>query len=120
MLSPQDSKSLINYHLTHKHLRTVGDGSDYRAIDFVHIKTMWVRDCFRRAAQQCTSHIFKETGQHYYPEMMALNEWDIGGVQNPHFDTYSNSEINENAVPEEGNSREWPTIQYLNHNYNED
>ena len=118
MLSPTDCQSLIRYHLTHKHLRTVGDGSDYRAIDFVHIRTSWVRDCIRRAAQQCTSHIFQATGQHFYPEMIALNEWDIGGVQKPHFDTYSNSEINENAVPEEGNSREWTCILYLNDNFN--
>ena len=117
MLSPTDCQSLIRYHLTHKHLRTVGDGSDYRAIDFVHIRTSWVRDCIRRAAQQCTSHIFQATGQHFYPEMIALNEWDIGGVQKPHFDT-SNSEINENAVPEEGNSREWTCILYLNDNFN--
>lgn len=118
LLSQKDSLSLIHYHLQHKHLRTVGDGSDYRAIDFCHIKTPWVRDIFRRSAQACTSHIFKETGQHFYPEMLALNEWDIGGVQKPHFDTYSNSEINEGAVPQEGNSREWTCILYLNDNYN--
>lgn len=117
MLSPQDCKSLITYHLKHKHLRTIGDGTDYRAIDYVHIKTPWVRDCIRRAAQQCTSEIYKETGQHFYPEMIALNEWEIGGVQKPHYDTYSNSEINENAVPEKGKSREWTCILYLNDNF---
>jgi len=117
LISPEDCQSLIKFHLTHNHLRTVGDGTDYRAIDYVHVQSQWVRDIFNRVSHICTSHIFKETGQYFYPEMMALNEWGIGGIQNPHFDTYSNAEVAHDTVPQEGNSREWTCILYLNDDY---
>lgn len=48
--------------------------------------------------------------------MIALNEWEIGGVQDPHLDTYSTVELNNDAV-EDQPSREWTLILYLNENF---
>ena len=48
--------------------------------------------------------------------MISLNEWPIGGVQEPHLDTYSNQEQSagtETNYP----ARQWTTILYLNDNY---
>jgi len=115
-VSSQEAKNLIYYHQTHKHKRSVGDGSDYRAIDLIHIQTQWVRDIFNRIAYRSVAEIFKETDQVVYPEMTALNEWDIGGVQEPHLDTYSNVEVKHDQK-EEKPSREWTLILTLNDNY---
>ena len=40
-----------------------------------------------------TSEIYHAVGTRVYPEMAAVNEWEIGGVQEPHLDTYSTVEI---------------------------
>ena len=81
MLTENQSRNLIHFHQTHKHLRSVGDGSDYRAIDLIHIHTQWIRDVFNRIAYQSVGEIRKHSDQVVYPEMTALNEWAIGGVQ---------------------------------------
>jgi len=59
------------------------------------------------------SEVFKYTDQIVYPEMCALNEWEIGGVQKPHLDTYSNIQL-KHDTKEETPSREWTVILYLN------
>lgn len=116
-MSVKESKALIHYHKTHKHKRSIGDGTDYRAIDLVHIQTQWVRDIFNRIAYDCVSEIRKTTDQVVYPEMTALNEWEIGGVQTPHLDTYSTQEQRHN-MEEETPSREWTLILHLNDDFN--
>ena len=105
------------YHQTHKHKRSIGDGTDYRAIDLLHVQTQWVRDIFNRIAFRSVAEIFKSSNQIVYPEMTALNEWEIGGVQHPHLDTYSNVD-KEHGTIEDKPSREWTLILTLNDNYN--
>lgn len=116
MLTENQSRNLIHFHKTHKHLRSVGDGTDYRAIDLIHIHTQWVRDIFNRIAYQSVGEIRKHSDQVVYPEMTAINEWEIGGVQEPHLDTYSTVEL-ENDIIEEHPSREWTLILYLNEDF---
>lgn len=111
-----ESKNLIEWFKNHKHLRQVGDGSDYRGIDLIHIHTNWVRDIFNRVGHDVTSEIYHAVGTRVYPEMTAINEWEIGGVQEPHLDTYSTVEL-ENDVIEEHPSREWTLILYLNEDF---
>jgi len=48
--------------------------------------------------------------------MTALNEWEIGGVQTPHLDTYSTWELEQDNKDEQP-SREWTLILTLNDNY---
>jgi hypothetical protein len=116
-VSSQEAKALIYYYRTHKHKRSLGDGSDYRAIDLIHIQTQWVRDIFNRIGYACVGEIRKATNQIVYPEMTAFNEWKIGGVQHPHLDTYSNVQI-QNELVEETPSREWTVILHLNDEFN--
>lgn len=106
-------KALVYYHKTHLHKRSIGDGTDYRAIDLLHIQTQWVRDIFNRIGYACVGEIRKTTDQIVYPEMSALNEWEIGGVQHPHLDTYSNIQ-KKHGTEEDTPSREWTVILYLN------
>lgn len=115
-MNQHQAQELIHFHKTHKHLRSIGDGSDYRAIDLIHIHTQWVRDIFNRIGYQCVGEIFKESNQVVFPEMTALNEWEIGGVQTPHLDTYSTWEL-EQDDKDEHPSREWTLILTLNDNY---
>ena len=115
-MSPNQAKELIYFHKTHQHKRSIGDGSDYRAIDLLHIQTQWVRDIFNRISYRCVGEIFHCTDQVVYPEMTALNEWGIGGVQHPHLDTYSNVDKEHDFV-EEVPSREWTLILTLNDDF---
>ena len=113
LITEEESKNLIRWFQTHKHIRSIGDGSDYTGIDYIHIHTPWVRDIFKRISYDVVSNIYAATGQQVYPEMKSINEWEIGGVQEPHFDTYSNQDIKNNHV-EETPSREWTVILYVN------
>ena len=113
LITEEESKNLIWWYQTHKHLRSIGDGSDYRGIDYIHIHTPWVRDIFKRISFDVVSNIYAATGQQVYPEMKAMNEWEIGGVQPPHFDTYSSQDMKHNLI-EETPSREWTVILYIN------
>jgi hypothetical protein len=115
-VNPQQAKELIHFHKTHKHLRSIGDGSDYFGLDIVHIHTQWVRDIFRRIGYQCVAEIYKENSQIVYPEMTSINEWPIGGTQEPHLDTYSRWEIEDENLDQQP-SREWTLILTLNDNY---
>ena len=116
MITETESKSLIEWFKNHKHLRQIGSGEDYRGIDLIHIHTNWVRDIFNRVGHDVTSEIYHAVGTRVYPEMTAINEWEIGGVQEPHLDTYSTVEL-ENDIIEEHPSREWTLILYLNEDF---
>ncbi len=115
-MTPQEAQELILFHKNHKSLEAVGDGSDYFGIRFMHIHTQWVRDIVFRIIYQLTGEIRLISNQIVYPEMIAINEWPIGGVQSPHLDTYSNQEVlhgNQSEKP----AREWTCILYLNDNF---
>jgi hypothetical protein len=115
MLTEQESKHLIHYHKTHQHLRSIGDGSDYKAINHCHIASLGVRDILNRVAYDACAEIRLSTGQKVYPEMINLTEWPIGGIQDPHLDTYSSYELNSGPVDPDANPRrEWTMILHLN------
>ena len=90
-MNPQICQELIQFHKSHRHLTGVGDGSDYTGIRFMHIHTPWVRKAVAEVIVNLTGEIRKISNQIVYPEMIALNEWPIGGIQHPHLDTYSNA-----------------------------
>jgi predicted 2-oxoglutarate/Fe(II)-dependent dioxygenase YbiX len=78
----------------------------------LHIHTQWIRDIFNRLAFDVISEIYKHSGLRVYPEMCAINEWPIGGVQTPHNDSVSDVDIREGLIDE--TSREWTVILYIN------
>ena len=116
LLPAETCRDLIQFHKSHRHLTGVGDGSDYTGIRFMHIHTPWVRKAVAEVIVNLTGEIRKISDQIVYPEMSAMNEWPIGGVQRPHLDTYSNQEVAHGTTPDKP-SREWTCILYLNHNY---
>ena len=115
-MNPQICQELIQFHKSHRHLTGVGDGSDYTGIRFMHIKSPWLRNYVAETVVNLIGEIRKTSDQIVYPEMIAINEWPIGGVQSPHLDTYSNQEMNHGTSPDKP-SREWTCILYLNDNY---
>ena len=115
-MTPQEAQDLIQFHKNHKSLEAVGDGSDYFGIRFMHIHTQWVRDIIFRIIYQLTGEIRLISNQIVYPEMIAINEWPIGGVQAPHLDTYSNQEVLHGTQSEKP-AREWTCILYLNDDF---
>tara|TARA_B110001454_G_C12651597_1_gene405658 strand:+ start:85 stop:672 length:588 start_codon:yes stop_codon:yes gene_type:complete len=123
MITEQESLNLIWFHKTHKHLRSIGDGSDYRGIEKEFIHTEWIRQLFYKVDFQVTGILKEETGKTYYPEQTGtLNEWEIGGFQEPHLDTYSNVELNSLSSTEIDHlkthpNREWTLILPLNANF---
>ena len=124
ILTKEESKHLIRWHNSHKHLESVGSNIDYAGVRKLHIKNEYIRQLFQKVENHCISEIYKATGKVFYPEMAALNRWHKGGHQDPHLDTYSNQEVNLNPSVEkeveEGNekpSREWTVIVYLNDDY---
>ena len=112
----QVCQEIIQWHKSHKHLTRVGDGSDYTGIRFMHIKTDWLRTEVAKVIVNLTGEIRKTSDQIVYPEMLAINEWPIGGVQRPHLDTLSNQQVQHNTT-EENPARGWTCILYLNDNY---
>lgn len=114
-LSQSEAYNLIEYHLQNKHLRSVGDGSDYRALNKIHIKLQSVRDTLNRLEQTAIGEIKKHSDQTVFTEMCNITEWPIGGVQEPHTDLYSNHEMRHEI--ESDGSRAWTAIVYLNTNY---
>ena len=115
-MTPEVCQEMIQWHKSHRHLTGVGDGSDYTGIRFMHIHTNWVRKAVAEVIVNLTGEIRKISDQVVYPEMIALNEWPIGGIQNPHLDTYSNQQFTHNTH-EDKPAREWTCILYLNDNY---
>ena len=108
---------IIQFHKSHRHLTGVGDGSDYTGIRLMHIHTPWVRNEVGKVIVNLTGEIRKISDQIVYPEMIAINEWPIGGVQRPHLDTYSNQQFQHETF-EDKPAREWTCILYLNDNFN--
>ena len=116
LLPAETCRDLIQFHKSHRHLTGVGDGSDYTGIRFMHIKSPWLRQYVAEVIVDLVVEIRKTSDQIVYPEMIAINEWPIGGVQSPHLDTYSNQEMTHGTSPDKP-SREWTCILYLNDNY---
>ena len=116
LMSKERCQEIIQFHKSHRHLTGVGDGSDYTGIRFMHIKSPWLRQYVAEVIVDLVGEIRKTSDQIVYPEMIAINEWPIGGVQSPHLDTYSNQEMTHGTSPDKP-SREWTCILYLNDNY---
>ena len=92
ILTKEESKNLIRWHKSHKHLTSVGSGEDYFGIRKIHINNEYIRLLFQKVETHCTAEIYKATGKVFYPEMSTMTEWPIGGFQDPHLDTYSHQE----------------------------
>ena len=116
LMSKERCQEIIQFHKSHRHLTGVGDGSDYTGIRFMHIKSPWLRQYVAEVIVDLVGEIRKTSDQIVYPEMIAINEWPIGGIQHPHFDTYSKQEMTHGTSPDKP-SREWTCILYLNDNY---
>lgn len=107
---------MIQWFKNHRHLINVGDGSDYTGIRAMHIRNEEIRNNLAMVGVNIIGEIRKTSDQIVYPEMVAINEWPIGGIQNPHLDTYSNQQMTEGTM-EQSPAREWTCILYLNDNY---
>ena len=116
LMTKERCQEIIQFHKSHRHLTGVGDGSDYTGIRFMHIKSPWLRQYVAEVIVDLVGEIRKPSDQIVYPEMIAINEWPIGGIQHPHLDTYSNQEMTHGTSPDKP-SREWTCILYLNDNY---
>ena len=116
LMSKERCQEIIQFHKNHRHLTAVGDGSDYTGIRFMHIHSPWLRQYVAEVIVDLVGEIRKTSDQIVYPEMIAINEWPIGGIQHPHLDTYSNQEMAHGTSPDKP-SREWTCILYLNDNY---
>ena len=116
LMSKERCQEIIQFHKSHRHLTGVGDGSDYTGIRFMHIHSSWLRQYVAEVIVDLVGEIRKTSDQIVYPEMIAINEWPIGGIQDPHLDTYSNQEMTHGTSPDKP-SREWTCILYLNDNY---
>jgi len=113
LLTPEEAKSLIQFHKEHPHLIRIGSPDEYQGIRFCHIKSQWVRDTIMRVVYHLIGEIRMMSGQVVVPEMVGINEWGIGGEQHPHLDIYSNQEMDLNTHHGEP-AREWTCILYLN------
>ena len=100
----------------HNHLRTVGDGSDYTAINKVHIFNQRIRDLLNHVEYSLLGEIKKISNRTVYPETTIICEWPIGGVQTPHTDLYSNPDLEADNDPANP-AREWTCIVNLNDDY---
>ena len=116
LLTQNECRQIIHFHKTHRNLNSLGDGADYRGIRLLHIQTPWVRQLIGRVALTLIAEVYKTQGKIVYPEMIAINEWVIGGFQEPHLDTYSSQSIQMQIDPNE-KQREWTCILYLNDNF---
>ena len=113
---PEQCQKTIQFHKSHKHLTAVGDGSDYTGIRFMHIWNPEIRQWVFELIINLIGEIRKQDDQIVFPEMIAINEWPIGGIQHPHLDTYSNQQF-ETGQLEDKPSREWTCILYLNDDF---
>lgn len=82
----------------------------------MHIHNHEIRKSIAEVIVNLVGEIRKISDQVVYPEMIGINEWPIGGVQEPHLDTYSNQQV-EAGTHEEKPAREWTCILYLNDNF---
>ena len=84
ILTKEESKHLIRWHNSHKHLESVGSNIDYAGVRKLHIKNEYIRQLFQKVENHCISEIYKATGKVFYPEMAALNRCHKGGHQDEH------------------------------------
>ena len=94
----------------------MGDGSDYTAVNKVHIHNQHIRDTLNALEYALVGEIRKVCDRVVYPEMSILCEWPIGGKQKPHVDLYSNHDLNAGDTSPSP-SREWTCIINLNDEY---
>ena len=113
LVTPEEAKSLIQFHKEHPHLVRIGSEKEYVGIRMCHIKSQWVRDIIWRVVYHLIGEIRLISNQVVVPEMIGLNRWPIGGEQHPHLDIYSNQEMELNTFHGQP-SREWTCILYLN------
>jgi len=116
LLSEERRKGLIQWYQQHRHLESVGSEKDYVGIRYIHIENRAIREDIARIYYNLVGEIRKISDQVVWPEMISLTRWHIGGLQEPHLDTYSNDEFKEEQVSENP-SREWTCILYLNDDY---
>lgn len=122
ILSETETRDLIRWQNSHRHLESIGSAHDYKGIRKLHIQNETIRLLFQKVENHCIAEIYKATGKVFYPEMSSITKWHIGGEQTPHLDTYSNQETH-NATQEELEqmekfpSREWTVIVYLNDDF---
>ena len=115
-MTTERCQRIIDFHKSHRHLTGIGDGSDYTGIRFMHIFNREIRLWMAEVMVNLVGEIRKTSDQIVYPEMVGINEWPIGGVQEPHLDTYSNQQF-EAGTHEDHPAREWTCILYLNYNF---
>ena len=72
----------------------------------MHIKNEYIRRLFQKVEQHCICEIYKATGKVFHTEMATLTSWHIGGFQDPHLDTFSSSELQEDPNIQEAVERE--------------
>ena len=113
LVTPEEAKSLIQFHKEHPHLVRIGSEDEYQGIRMCHIKTQWVRDVLMRVVYQLIGDIRQIANQLVVPEMIGINRWHVGGEQHPHLDIYSNQEMDLN-LHHNTPAREWTCILYLN------
>ena len=94
----------------------MGDGSDYTAVNKLHIHNQQIRDILNAIEYNLVGEIRKICDRVVYPENHILCEWEIGGIQKPHLDTYSNEDLNHDNDPHNP-TREWTCIINLNDDY---
>lgn len=116
LLEKNQAQELIKFHREHDHLYRIGNEREYLGIRFMHIHTQWIRDLLIRVSYDLVGEIRKISDQVVWPEMIAINEWPIGGEQHPHVDTYSNQEMNHQTTIDRP-AREWTCILYLNDDF---
>ena len=116
-MMPEKCQQIIEFHKSHRHLQAVGDGSDYFGIRLMHIHNPDIRQWVFEVMVDLIGEIRKTSDQIVFPEMVAINEWPIGGIQDPHLDTYSNQQF-EAGTEETHPAREWTCILYLNDDFN--
>lgn len=118
MTTHQENLLLVQWFKENKDtLQSVGDGSDYFGINMIHIQDHFIRLLLRRIQFDTVAEIYKRTGSKQYPEMAIMTEWPIGGVQDPHKDTYSSVEMIYGLENPDKPKREWTLILNLNTNF---
>lgn len=118
-MNPNQCRNLIQWFKKHTHKITVGSKEDYWAIQKFHIFNPVVRDTLNQVEFDVVSEIFAKTGARMYPTMTNINQWHIGGMQTPHYDTYSSEEVDAGILNEELEfpNREWTVILNLNEDF---
>jgi hypothetical protein len=124
LMTNDDSDYLMKWFDTHQHLITVGGEEQYNGIRFMHIFNPTIRKMILAITYDIIGQIRRYDSIPVYPEMIAINRWHVGGLQEPHLDTYSSQEQQlledsdgelEHALSLK--SRLWTSIINLNDNF---